>query len=125
MERVYERQLALWEAFRRLGFLSEEIFFSYNKAQPIVVVRADGKQFVVKIESPVPPSERQYIDEWKAAVDAWNGTMTEDEHMRIFHTYITDAGVSVPLLTGLLAAGFELGVIERKQKEEVRKHEAN
>lgn len=125
MDLLYERQLALYEAFRRLGFLSEEIFFSYNKARPIVVVRADGKQFVARVQSPAPATEQQYIKAWEAAADEWNGPMAEAERQRIFRQHIMEAGVSLPLLTGLLAAGFELGTIEQKQKDEVRRHAAN
>ncbi len=125
MHRVYEQQLALYEAFRRLGFLPEEIYFSYNKGTPFVLVRAEGKEYAVKVEAPVPDTEQQYIDDWQAAVVTWNSSMPETERQRIFHTHITEAGISLPLLTGLLAAGFELGTIEEKQAKEIRKHEAN
>ena len=111
MRVLYEKQLALFEAFRRLGFTSDEIFVGYNGGNPVVVVRAQEKQFAVAVgdTGPQPTDEQQYQEEWVDAVAAWNGGMlTEVERQRLYREHVIDAGKGMPLLEALFAKGFVL-----------------
>ncbi len=87
---VFERQLAVFEALRRIGFTSEELFVSYNGGVPVTLIRVGDKQFAVSTEGPcAPQSEPEYIEGWMKAAEWWNTTAAEGERMPLYHKYIS------------------------------------
>lgn len=97
---ILEGQLAVYEALRRIGFTPGELFVAWNSGEPVTLIRADGKEFVVRTYvSNVPKNEAAYIEEWMRASTWWNETATNAERMALYHEYITEE----VLLTLILA----------------------
>ncbi len=87
---VFQRQLAVFEALRRIGFTAEELFVNYNQGEPVTLVRVDGKEFIVRADGPcAPQNEPEYIEGWLKAAEWWNNEATENERMLIYHKHIT------------------------------------
>jgi len=102
---VFDRQLALFEALRRIGFTSDEIFTGYNSGRPVTVIRAEGKQFVMCMEgSCTVEDENEYILGWREAAEWWNGKATDRERMAIYCAYFDEAKLAV-LIFALDAKG--------------------
>ena len=105
---VFQRQLAVFEALRRIGFTSEELFVSYNSGVPVTLVRAGEKQFAISADGPcAPQSETEYIEGWVKAAEWWNSGAAEDERMPIYHQFITP-GTLLNLILALDDAGMPL-----------------
>lgn len=105
---VFGRQLAVFEALRRIGFTSEELFVAYNAGTPVTLIRVGEKEFVVRTDGPCDPkSEVEYIEGWLKAAEWWNSGAAEDERMPIYHQFITP-GTLLNLILALDDAGMPL-----------------
>ena len=97
---VFERQLAIFEALRRIGFASKELFVSYNAGVPVTLIRVEAKEFVISADGPCTPRhEDEYIAGWMEASTWWNERATNEERMELYHKYISEE----TLLTMILA----------------------
>ena len=105
---LYEMQLAVFEALRRLGFTSDEIYAGYNNGQPVTVLKAQGKQFVLNYPKAVdvPQTAEEYVAGWQEACEAWNSKMDNTERTRIFEERFLVVGEAVQLLEALSRKGF-------------------
>ena len=105
---VFEGHLAIYEALRRIGFLPNEVFVAWNGGAPVTLIRADGKEFVVRTHAPgVPKDEAEYVSEWLKASAWWNDTATNSERMLVYHKYITEE-VLLSLILALYDADMPL-----------------
>lgn len=104
---LYEMQLAVFEALRRLGFAPEDIYVAYNQGTPVTILKTQGKQFVMNYPSAgiIPSSEEEYIQGWGAVTAKWNETMSSEERRRIFDDRFLLRGEAVPLLEALSRKG--------------------
>ena len=110
VELVCDKQLAVFEAFRRLGFLSDHIFFGFDpiRRAPFTVLRAQGLEFTIAYPD-VPPlsvDEVKFFERWKERCEEWNGSMTEPQRKAIFERHIIESGMSLPLVHALHKKGF-------------------
>lgn len=104
--KLVRRQLAMFEALRRLGFSAADIFVAYNGGDVRTVLRTRGKQFSVQYVGPqgvapseVPVTEAEYIAEWQAGATAWLQSMSNDEREEIYR-----AGMDEEKLLALVVA---------------------
>ena len=104
---LYKMQLAMFEAFRRLGFAPEDIFVAYNVGIPVTILRTQGKQFVMNYPhaDEIPTDEQAYIKGWQAADEAWNSPMSTEERSCIFTDWFLVPGMAFPLLESLQRKG--------------------
>lgn len=109
LDPVIEWQLAVYEALRRIGFTPEEIFVSWAKEiGPISVLRAEGKQFVIRPEGPACSlTPEEYSTAWIDAAGWWNRGATDEERLTIYRTHFTE-DVLAHLISALGAAGLPL-----------------
>ena len=109
---IYELQLAVFEALRRLGFQPDDIFVAYNYGEPVTVLRTQGKQFVMNYPhaGEVPANTEEYNRGWHEACQAWNATMSDADRARIYEERFVAQGESVPLLEALKRKGITWAV---------------
>jgi hypothetical protein len=83
---VVREMLAVHEAFRKLGFESDDIFVMLDDpdGHAKVILRAQGKQFIVRMDGEWHASVKDRMKAWEKAVEAWNGTMTDDDRQEIW-----------------------------------------
>ena len=81
--------LAFHEAFRRLNFSSNDIFVYFGRQGVKVVLRTQGKEFVVAVDDrDWPCGTEERIKQWSEAVRAWNGSMTDAERKSIYESCV-------------------------------------
>lgn len=109
MHVVFEHQLALFEALRRLGFTSDELFTGYNKGNPVTVILAEGKQFVVSVEGGLccDLDENEYFLGWREAAEWWNDEATRAEQLTIYRAHVNEDKLAA-LILALAAKGMPL-----------------
>lgn len=107
--------LAVHEAFRKLGFLSEEIFIHRAPEGLQVVLQAQDKEFVVDVWPRIISAaeylalladEKSFRKKWKAAVRTWN-ECTDEERWSIWQ----DAPIldrSAELVAKMVLKGFRI-----------------
>lgn len=114
--RIVDRQLATFEALRRLGFTPEELFTSWNNGNPVTVVKAQGKVFVIDYkpltDTEVPATEAAYTEAWTTAATAWNETLTDEERNIVYRKFI-DVKTLLGLTVLLQRNGFTLSGLEK------------
>jgi hypothetical protein len=73
--------LALFEAFRKLGYKAEDIYFMLNTNNGChtahMVLRAEGKEFVCDAGS-VKGTPDEIQEQWRRAGNWWNSTTEEN-----------------------------------------------
>jgi hypothetical protein len=110
VELACDKQLAIFEAFRRLGFLADDIYFGFNPEAkaPFTVLRSQGLEFVVMYPDvrPLDVDAEKFFDRWKERCEEWNGRMPESQRRAIFNRHIIDAGMSLSLVHALHKKGF-------------------
>lgn len=103
--------LAVHEAFRRLGFPSENIFISFDEENDdLLVILEWNADFVVHCGKWTEGKTR-LIEVWDAAVDWWNGAATDEEMHNIwfsskvfelrsgFTVKLIECGIKIPCFT--------------------------
>jgi hypothetical protein len=82
--------LALHDACRRFGFSSQELFVcngvfdSRDQPFPALIIRAQGKQFVIPNGKPYEGDDDAFHDAWMAAVTLWNASAEEGDREQIW-----------------------------------------
>lgn len=107
LEQVLNEALASFEAYRRLGFPSEEIFFIMDATNVFMVLKTQGKEFTIVCGPRGDLEGNQIIDEWNKRANAWNGTMTTMEREEIWTSSFV-ANHCGSLIDGLLHKGITL-----------------
>lgn len=97
-----ERQLAYWEALRRLGFPADEIYVAFHGDRLFTELHTAGGVFRIEVAYGVK-DRKGYEAAWRAACDAWNGGMPESERRRIYEGL--GHGWAAGLVTALLRKG--------------------
>lgn len=111
---VFREALAVHEAFRRLGFASDDLFFCVaNKNQVFVKLIHEGKDFAVICGQFNVPA-KQLFDEWKALLEEVNdGSLPEDTMQEIWASSFVYKG-RASFITALLTKGFPIPRNEAK-----------
>lgn len=104
---LYEMQLGVFEALRRLGFSPDDIYVGYNSGVPVTILRTQGKICAVNYPHAdvIPDSEAAYVSGWLEAAAEWNGQMSNEQRMRIFTDQFLSRGGSIRLLEMLMHKG--------------------
>jgi hypothetical protein len=76
--------LGAYEAFRRLGYLPEEIFFGIASDGVFMQLRHAGLKFTAAFEWPGMPDAAEVDRLWRAGAIAWNGGATEAERQELW-----------------------------------------
>ncbi len=92
LHEVFERQLATFEALRRIGFEADELFVYYNGGEPITVIVVDGVKVGVPIRIPYADDEESYCIGWQAASLWWNTEPSANRH-EIFQKHWSENGI--------------------------------
>lgn len=108
--------LAAHEAFRRLGFKPEEIFVALNVGRMMVSLRRGDRVFNL-MAGPYPGDYAEFMDEWDAAVEGWNGSMTDVERQRIWSTSEVRAR-SAEIVIALALKGFTVDSPDEKPRQQ-------
>jgi hypothetical protein len=106
---AFQTALALFNALRRLGFESENIFFCFNETKGFVVeVKHDGRQWGIRTGG-LDMSFDTWKKRWKEVTDALaDGSLTEESLEEIWNRFpfrvklvedLTRAGVRIPFKT--------------------------
>lgn len=105
---LLKKQLATFEALRRLGFDSCDIFVSYNHGNVLTVLMTQSKRFNIEFpDSEVPTSEDEYVLQYKKMAERWNSEMSETERDQIYRTvYTADSLAAVAV--ALVAKGISI-----------------
>lgn len=99
--------LAAFEAFRRLGFKPEEIFFTYFTDRIAMVLRAQGKEFIADCGARSPVlTDQDIIQIWNERTSKWNAGMTQTERMQIWN-----GGMPVESLISMALAIKKIGIV--------------
>lgn len=109
----FKEALATHEAFRRLGYLSEEIFLHIlgpdRDLSIQVVLKHKGLDFVVNIASAVRTAKMILLTQWKEVVVMWNNESDSpavDYDKKIIWERSHVCQNSVSFLVAMLAKGF-------------------
>lgn len=98
--------LAAYEAFRRLGFKPEEIFFTYFTDRIAMVLRTQGKEFIANCGARSDVlTDQDILNIWNERADKWNGGMSQLERMQIWN-----GGMPVEALISMTLAIKNLGI---------------
>ena len=93
--RTVHKQLAMFEALRRLGFQSDDIYVSWDevKKAPLTILRRDEKNFVIDYPESFehPESKELYRQEWMSESERWNTVMSMVERDSIYRSYVNEA----------------------------------
>lgn len=115
---VLEQALAVFEAFRRLGFTSDEIFFTLDSVHVFMTLRTQGREFVITCGPYGPLTPREATDQWNEMAREWNGPMTETERQRIWgQSFIFNQGGD--LIRGLVRKGIQIPKQSTSTKQEM------
>ena len=100
-----QEALCLQEAFRRLGFTSEDLYALHQNGSVFVVLQAQGKQFGSRLDhDPQVPTENALVAIWPMAVQMWNQS-TEEEISTVWGPF-RDSFDATGLLRALIGKGF-------------------
>jgi len=105
--KAYARQqLAVFEAFRKLGFPSDDIYVAfYNGGELFTTLKQGGKEFNVTISKGEKVDAEAYQKVWLAESERWNTSMTNKERDEIYFGEFTEVKLA-ELAVVLLAKGF-------------------
>ena len=112
--------LAVFEAWRKLGFTSDQIYALPEAIAPdaglvpALVLRAQGRQFIITAPAPFPKAE--FVDAWIKAAEAWNKG-TDEERDVVWRGSVVYKH-AVPLVTAMIAKGFNLVDAARLKRAE-------
>jgi len=85
----------MFEALRRLGFQSDDIYVSWDevKKAPLTILRRDEKNFVIDYPESFehPESKELYRQEWMSESERWNTVMSMVERDSIYRSYVNEA----------------------------------
>ena len=85
------RQIAHFEALRKLGFPSDEIFVAfYNGGELFTTLRERGKEFNITISKGEKIDAQAYQPVYEEVATAWNTTMTKKEREEIYFGEFTE-----------------------------------
>lgn len=107
LEQVLNEALATFEAYRRLGFTSDEIFFTLDSVNIFMVLQTQGKEFTITCGPRGVLDANQITAEWNKKAEAWNGTMTAPEREQIWISSFV-ASHCGSLIDGLMRKGIRL-----------------
>jgi len=106
----FKEALCIHEAFRKMGYPSEEIFIGFagsnsNKGILVqVILKSEGKQFAcdVLVVKGVPTDK--LVETWKRSAHLWN-TSSDSQKMKLWNTSIVRKD-SVGFVASLVLKGF-------------------
>lgn len=104
--------LAYHEAFRKMGFPPEEIFFGHTDGSDgqgiaiAIVLQAQGKRFTCTIHTGLQEPLKQVQDRWSAATAAWN--VADDDELDAIWTKSEVCRRKVEFIAAMQARGFRL-----------------
>lgn len=102
------RQLAFFEALRRLGFTADEIFVAfYNNGELFTLVRQDKIEFNISISLGEKIDAEAYREIWNSEGERWNGPMSEAERDELYRKEFSVERL-VELAFALKAKGMDL-----------------
>lgn len=112
--------LAMREALRRLGFSADDIYCLYQPHEIDIVLKTQGKEFVVSC-GPPGMLDQEFEKLWTRACNLWNGTepgMTKTSGEIIYHESEMMRGgyIGLQLIGALQAKGIEppaVGTLEQ------------
>lgn len=106
MEASLNNALAAFEAFRRLGFPSDNLFFIQDEKSVFMALELPDKHFTIYC-GPKNGTKDEVVEAWQKKAEAWNHTMTPDEREAIWTGSFISMNCS-SLITGMLKKGFQL-----------------
>ena len=107
---AFRNCLGYFEALRRLGFGSEDIFVFLHGGSAYVMLRAQGKEFVCAA-GPIDIPKESFVGEWEKVANALNSReIPEGDLQRLYaeSEAFTDS-------VGFMAAMIAKGISTRKQ----------
>lgn len=107
---LVHRQLATFEALRRLGFAADDIHVDADSVtkKVMTLLKAQGKEFRIEFfDVPMPTSIEDYQKSWTAEAARWTGDMSEAEMDRIYRKHY-DVEKLASLAMALHEKGFEI-----------------
>lgn len=118
---AYREAYGVFEAFRRLGFNPNEIFFCMNKhGQVWIELHSQGKEFIAHVGD-MPGVEPDEIERgWNDLCLAIVDYTISDEDMETVWKESKAFKDSISLLASLKAKGFEFPYLEEKDPEHVQ-----
>lgn len=101
----FQTALAIFEALRRLGFESDNIFFTYGPTGMHVMVKHDGREWSIRAGS-CDMDYSQWKIAWpKVARDVADGTVTQESLDKICNRF---APYRMKLVSDLLQGGIRI-----------------
>lgn len=105
--RTVHKQLAMFEALRRLGFQPENIYVHWA-GKPCTVLKEAERTFTVSFPHSLhSPKEEEWLAEWLCEVDRWNGDMVNSERDSIYREHMSPEVLEI-LVIALKAKGFRV-----------------
>jgi hypothetical protein len=109
LEQYLLEALSYFEAFRRLGFRSDDIYLAIGgREAPVIVqivLQAQGKSFSCNV-AVVPKSRDEVQAAWKMAAEIWNTAAEEERKMVWRKSHVLRN--SVDFLAALISKGFSI-----------------
>jgi hypothetical protein len=111
---AFRNCLGYFEAFRKLGFRSEDIFVFLLRGSAYVMLRTQGKEFVCAAGPMDLPKER-FTSEWEKVAIALNYREIPDGDFLRIYTECEAYTDSVGFMVALSAKGIQAPVSAKKQ----------
>ena len=111
--------LAMFETLRRLGFSADQIFCAHYPNQVAVVLRAQGKEFVITCGDSKMSSE-DFYESWKHACSLWNddepGLSTADREAIYEGSAILKVGGGLGMMAAIQAKGIDVPMMQKLEE---------
>lgn len=105
----YLECLAIFEAFRRLGYPADKIFFVCFSDAVVMSLRHEGLEFAVRVDDfdGHQATCEEIVETWNRAAVAWNGELTESDRLDIWdNSKVKKSATAFVVL--MQTAGFEI-----------------
>lgn len=105
--RTVHKQLAIFEALRRLGFASKEIYVSWSGRPNTVLMEGDRSFTMSYPETAHSSDEAEWLEEWLREANRWNNEMTAADRDRLYRQHVSTEVLGL-LAIALKARGFRI-----------------
>lgn len=119
LTKLARRQLAMYEALRRLGFQPDQIFVTFYNGDPVTgadvftELRVDGKVFKSNFRGEKKVTREAYLATWTRENVWWNEKANRKEKLAIYQKEFS-VSMLLSLATAIASKGITVPLLERK-----------
>ncbi len=113
LKKLAHRQLAYFEALRKLGYSSDDIYVYFQGGELFTQLHQGEKRFNITVSRGVTVNPDEYQVFWKKQCVRWNTVMKEAERMKIYRAEFPTSTKLLSLTTALIDKGFTVPNLQR------------